>query len=711
MSFRNNERLREATARACRLVGIVLVALGLTLAYANRVVFDADAFADRAALSLGDPRVSGFVGDRLADEVIAQNPDLVAVRPVLSTVARTVVGSEPLRVVFRQASRSAHSLAFSEGAERVVLSLPDFGVLMRGTLSQLRPDLTGRLRAEGEVRIVEDLDEAMGAGVLRVLQLASRVRGWTHLTLGLGLLLLLVSAALPRDRRRALLRAGVGLATAAAVLLILPTLLGAAVTFRIEDAQLREAARGVWDGFSSGFRHWALVFAGMGIVLAAAASSVASHVEVERAAQGVWRALREPRDRPGPELLRALSLLGVGALAFLDPAGTLDLVVAILGALLAFEGIRSLFALVAPQLEDAAEQAEEALARARGDASRWSRPLRLGVIAATSVGLLGAAGAYLSSPNAVPAIRAVVTACNGARDLCDRPLDEVVLPGAHNAMASADVPGWMFPNHVHGIPDQLEAGIRALLIDVYGGTPVEGRVKTDLSEAARRKFDSAVGREDVDAALRIRDRLVGKPEGPRALYMCHGFCEIGAQPLVPVLSGIRDFLVAHPGEVLVIVIEDYVPPEQIAEAFEESGLGRLVYRGPTRPPWPTLREMIAKDQRVLVFAEKNSSGVPWYHQAFEAMQETPYHFEAPEEFSCDPNRGGTDGSLFQINHWIDTTPTPKPSNAEIVNAREFLLARARQCQEERGLLPNIVAVDFAMTGDVVGVAAELNGLP
>jgi hypothetical protein len=278
-------------------------------------------------------------------------------------------------------------------------------------------------------------------------------------------------------------------------------------------------------------------------------------------------------------------------------------------------------------------------------------------------------------------------------------------------MASADVPGWMFPNHVHGIPDQLEAGIRALLIDVYGGTPVEGRVKTDLSsEEARKKFDNAIGREDVDAALRIRDRLVGEPEGPRGLYMCHGFCEIGAQPLVPVLRTVRDFLVENPGEILAIVIEDYVPPEQIAEAFEESGLLRLVYRGPVRPPWPTLREMIAKDQRVLVFAEKNSSGVPWYHQAFEAMQETPYHFEAPEEFSCDPNRGGTDGSLFQINHWIDTTPTPKPSNAEIVNRKEFLLARARQCQEERGKLPNIVAVDFAMTGDVVGTVAELNGL-
>jgi hypothetical protein len=31
-------------------------------------------------------------------------------------------------------------------------------------------------------------------------------------------------------------------------------------------------------------------------------------------------------------------------------------------------------------------------------------------------------------------------------------------------------------------------------------------------------------------------------------------------------------------------------------------------------------------------------------------------------------------------------------------------------QKERGNLPNLLAVDFAMTGDVVAVAAELNGV-
>jgi hypothetical protein len=176
------------------------------------------------------------------------------------------------------------------------------------------------------------------------------------------------------------------------------------------------------------------------------------------------------------------------------------------------------------------------------------------------------------------------------------------------------------------------------------------------------------------------------------------------------LEGVRDFLVQNPGEVLVFVIEDYVTPAEIEGAFRRSGLDRFVYRGGVTAPFPTLREMIDSDQRLVVFGENDTTGVSWYHPAFQTIQETPYTFHTLEELSCRPNRGVTTAPLFQINHWIETTPTPRPSNAAIVNAHDFLLARAQKCQKERGQLPNILAVDFAMTGDVVAVAAEMNGL-
>ena len=177
-----------------------------------------------------------------------------------------------------------------------------------------------------------------------------------------------------------------------------------------------------------------------------------------------------------------------------------------------------------------------------------------------------------------------------------------------------------------------------------------------------------------------------------------------------VLREVRDFLVRHPQEVLVMVIEDYVPPSDLEAAFTESGLVDFAYRWPPGPPWPTLGEMIERGERVLVLIESGRPGVAWLHPAFTVVQETPYEFHRPEDMSCAANRGGTSGALFQINHWIETLPAPRPTNAAIVNSYDFLLARAERCWRERKKVPNLVAVDFAETGDLLRVVAALNAM-
>jgi hypothetical protein len=93
------------------------------------------------------------------------------------------------------------------------------------------------------------------------------------------------------------------------------------------------------------------------------------------------------------------------------------------------------------------------------------------------------------------------------------------------------------------------------------------------------------------------------------------------------------------------------------------------------------------------------------------MQETPWEFHAPSEFSNRPNRGGTSGSLMLMNHWIESVPSPKPSDAAIANAQDVLMKRIRAFRRERGQLPNLVAVDFYATGDLLAVVRELNGEP
>ena len=101
-------------------------------------------------------------------------------------------------------------------------------------------------------------------------------------------------------------------------------------------------------------------------------------------------------------------------------------------------------------------------------------------------------------------------------------------------MSAVDRPGWMFAAQERDVTAQLADGVRAFLIDVHAGLPVSGRIKTELRTEAgfMREMEQAVGKEGLEAAERIRQRLVGPPEGPRALYLCHGFCELGAEPFV-----------------------------------------------------------------------------------------------------------------------------------------------------------------------------------
>ena len=91
------------------------------------------------------------------------------------------------------------------------------------------------------------------------------------------------------------------------------------------------------------------------------------------------------------------------------------------------------------------------------------------------------------------------------------------------------------------------------------------------------------------------------------------------------------------------------------------------------------------------------------------MQETPYTFPTTDDFSCAHKRGDADNPLFLLNHWLAVDP-PDPVAAEEVNDHEFLIARAQQCAEERGRMPNIVAVDFYGRGDLFDVVKELNGV-
>ncbi len=696
----NPRAARDITSSVLLIAGVMLTALGLVLLDVRQGLLTPDGLSRRAGVALADARVSAFLADRATNAVLAAQPDLTAFKPVIASVSSAAVSSQAFQRAMQVSIRSAATAVSTEATRNIALSIPDLGVLFRSVLTQGNPGLAEKIppRVRG---VVAELGQGKTASVIvNLLRLSRRLAGVAMLLIGLGLACLAGAFGLTRDRRRALADLSVHLIAAGVVLLVLRAAGGWFVRSLGADALAHEALAAAWAALTVGIRGWALTLAVVGTVTAASAHSLFGRMTVAEALTGAWRFAQTPPRGVWGSLARSVVLVAVGGAAVVYPREAVEWMMLAAGGACAFVGVREALALLQGSHGSAVQGAA---AGARGAGLR-----RVAVIGLATTLLAG--GAILLMRPAQPVVVKAAGFCNGSAALCDRRLDQVTFAGTHNAMSAADVPGWMFPQHERGISSQLADGVRAFLFDVHYGRPAGTAVVTDLDAetASRQKIEEAVGPEGVDAALRIRNRFAGGDLGPRGLYLCHGFCELGAQPLVPWLSTLADFLVQNPDEVVVLVVEDYVTPEDLAREFEKAGLSGLVYRGGRQAPWPTLRALVDGGQRVVVMTESGRPGVDWLLPAFEVMQETPYKFKKPADMSCAVHRGGTGGSLFLINNWIDTTPNPKPSNAAIVNTYEALLARARRCEAERGLKPTVLAVDFYRTGDLTKVVGDLN---
>jgi hypothetical protein len=702
-----------AIARSARkstlllISGAVAIWTALIVGGSARGIVRPDPFARRVAATLSDPRVSAYVAARITDAIVAQRPNLVSVRSIIQPSINGVVASAPFRAIVRTSARAAHRSLFESAAKNLVLSLPDVSVLVRGALQNVNPELAAKIPAGIEASLASPNAERAFTRFINAWALVGKILWGAWALLLLGVLAVAASIWAAPERQSALVRAGGALfGVALALIAVLPAgrIVAAAIT---PDATLRGVVHGLWAAFFMPVKPLALIAGSTGVVLAAAGGTMLEALDPLARFKALFRWLTAPLE-PRVQIGRSVLLLAAGTYAVVSPSRATAGIIAIIGLLLVYIGLREVFRLVLART--GVSTAANSAPTARTEARAWRT---LAVVAVVLVVALGGTALLVFRAPPSPLDEAgVVTACNGSPKLCNRPLNQIVFAGAHNAMSNAEIPGWLFPHQNHAFPGQLADGVRALLIDVHYGVPAEEHVITDFDREGGSvdKIRGVLGPEATDAAVRIRNRFLGHETGPSALYFCHGFCELGAYTVVPALEGIRDFMLANPGEVVIIVVEDYVSPQDLAVAFKDAGLLDLIYTGPLRRPFPTLRELIDWGQRLVVFSESGRPGVPWLRPAWDSMQETPYTFHLPKDFSCRANRGPATAPFFQINNWIETTPAPRPSYAEIVNSYNVLLARARTCGKERGQLPNILAVDFSDVGDLFRVVRTLNGV-
>jgi len=701
---------RRPLATVLAVLAALLLLGALVSGYASLALFDAEQFSDRAVAALDDEAVQDQVATRVTDDLVLNaNADLVAGRPLIQGAISGIVGGGVFQGLLGAAVRDVHRAVFEQDQNTVALTLADVGSVVSGALQALAPKLSKQFGGQIDVEVtpIETppwlADLARAADGIKLLFLILLVLG---IAIGAG------AIWLSPDRRRTALALGVAIAIIGVVAAV-GLGIGRALTLRgVDDPDTRDAIDAIWGVFLDDLRTGLYLFAGCGTVIAAAASSLLRPVDIGAPLRDAGALIARIPERPALRVLRALVLIAAGIAIIVLREQALALFAVAAGLYVAYAGVSELM-----RMTMATDQAEIEAGERGG-----RRTLTATAIVAAAIMVAGTVFVGLGGASA-PSLEVETEGCNGSQALCDQPLDQVAFATSHNAMSAVTNKGFLFAMQERGFADQLRDGVRGLLIDAHYGQPTEeGTIKTDLSDLSgseRKEYEQALGSAALDAALRIRDRAVASPTaGPRGVYLCHRFCELGAVPILDTLRLYRDFLAVNPDEVLVIVIEDYVAPEDIEAAVRESGLIDYVYKGPVGSPWPTLQEMIDSGGRALIMAEKDAGEIPWYHEAYDdgLVQETPFRFTRPEQLieprnldaSCEPNRGSADATLFLINHWIDTTPAPRPSNAKLVNARKVLLRRVRRCERQRGLTAGLIAVDFYRQGDLFGVVDELN---
>ena len=249
--------------------------------------------------------------------------------------------------------------------------------------------------------------------------------------------------------------------------------------------------------------------------------------------------------------------------------------------------------------------------------------------------------------------------CNGSNDLCNKRYNEVAYLTTHNAFNSKQ-DRYLFPNQKSNISEQLNNGVRALMIDVYDDN------------------------------------------GSTVVY--HAYKFLGSQPLSVYLNDIKDFLDNNPNEILTIILETYTSSNAIENEINKVGLLKYLHTQDVNSIWPKLQTMIDSNKRLVILSDKNDANEKqsWYHYVWNFAVENKYG-----EINCEFNRGNPENSLFIFNHFI-TSLTGNKENANKVNSFKYLMNHITNCKDLKNKFPNFITVDFYEIGESIDVVSKLN---
>jgi hypothetical protein len=271
--------------------------------------------------------------------------------------------------------------------------------------------------------------------------------------------------------------------------------------------------------------------------------------------------------------------------------------------------------------------------------------------------------------------------CNGYDAYCSLRYDETCFAATH-ASAANSAEFWQHPVQDQTLREQLNYGIRALMLSIYD----DGGVAT----------------------------------------VCRGRCDEGNAPLSVVLADVATFFNENPREVVTLLIDGEFSADRLAEELRATGLDRLALPHTATDDWPTLGNMIDSGRRLVVFAPTPDTGPAWLLDRQSFIWETGKDWPSVSAMTCNPAVGDASRPLYLVHHNLVGSddegvggggggqPSEPHSSALALatDANEFSVVRGRleHCEAQHQRRPSFVAVDFSRVGDAQGATQVMNGV-
>jgi hypothetical protein len=285
--------------------------------------------------------------------------------------------------------------------------------------------------------------------------------------------------------------------------------------------------------------------------------------------------------------------------------------------------------------------------------------------------------------------------CLGHESLCDKKFNEVTFLTTHNSfnyarrghLKKSGPLTYLFPNQQKPIQDQLQHGVRALMLDLHY---YQGPIKKHKNK----------------------------------VILCHGgkACDLlGKDFASHILSDLKVFLDTHPNEVLTLILESYISTNDLEKELTSSGLMPYLHCQNPHDPWPSIKEMLdsplgenktkscQSKGRLVILNDKIEENNPYWNLDLfgKFAVETHYSYKKIKDLNCEFNRGQKNHSLFIFNHFT-TLISGKKLDAKKINSREFLSKRVQECEAKLSKKINFLTIDFFSSGNALEVVDQLN---